>query len=888
MPTKRIPLAAVDPSVYQLRSPRIDSLSYQSGFSAPTAGNAVVTVYGSNFINGVSVVVNRTTVGSVSLLSSTAISFIAPPVGSAGVYDFYVVNPNGATGQYPIGIYYTGDPSAVSYVLSTNSATSTAEGATFTISLSTTNVAINTQVPYTITGVSTDDVSGASLSGYFTIAGSNLFGTASTSFTVSADQLAEGTETFTITLNGITPTVSASINILDTSLPPPTYALSSGGITSVNEGGTFTITLTTTNLYTGTAVPYTITGVSSADINDASLTGNFNVLNNSASLVVNITADNLTEGTETFTITLNGISPTVSRSVTIVDTSTTVYTAALSSNVSTVNEGGSFTITLTSNRDNGYVFPYTITGVSSADIGGASLTGNFTVSGGTDVVTFNVTADALTEGTETFTLTLNGLGVSRSVTIVDTSTNPSYALSTSASTVNEGDTFTITLTTTNVANGTYIPYTITGVSSADINNAALSSSFAVSSNTASVVFTVTADTLTEGTETFTITLNDITPTVTRSVTIVDSSITPSYSVSSSVASINEGSSFTVTLTTAGVNVGTLVPYTITGISSADIGGASLTGNFTVTGTYLSGTASLSVSVTADSTTEGTETFTLTLDGLSLSTSVTINDTSISGAITATGGSISYSGGYTYHTFTSSGTFTVSSNPNSRTYDVLIVGGGASGSSTFNNYAGGGGGGGQVLEYFNQTGITRTVTVGGGGGGGFRSGAGAGGGSSSVSGIGTAAGGSAGSDQGAGGTSGSGYGGGAYAGSNGQRNAGGGGGAGGAGGDPNSFGYPPGNGGSGGAGVTSTITGQTYGGGGGGGTRVPGGYYAPGGSGGGGRGGGSNGSGIAGQNPAGGDATYYGGAGGGVGYDASSSRYTGAGSGGIVVFKYLTN
>lgn len=101
----------------------------------------------------------------------------------------------------------------------------------------------------------------------------------------------------------------------------PTYALGRSSAT-VNEGSSFTITLTTTGVSDGTLVPYTITGVSSNDINGASLTGNFTVNSNSASLLVNTTADVNTEGDETFILTLDGIVPTNNISVTIIDTST--------------------------------------------------------------------------------------------------------------------------------------------------------------------------------------------------------------------------------------------------------------------------------------------------------------------------------------------------------------------------------------------------------------------------------------------------------------------------------------------------------------------------------------------------------------------------------------
>jgi hypothetical protein len=99
---------------------------------------------------------------------------------------------------------------------------------------------------------------------------------------------------------------------------------------------------------------------------------------------------------------------------------------------------------------------------------------------------------------------------------------------------------------------------------------------------------------------------------------------PAYYLVRSKTSVNEGKSFKITLETDNVAEGTTVPYTITGVSSADIDGVSLTGNFTIDS---AGDAFLTVSVTADATTEGEETFTLTLDGKGISTSVTINDTS---------------------------------------------------------------------------------------------------------------------------------------------------------------------------------------------------------------------------------------------------------------------
>ncbi len=71
----------------------------------------------------------------------------------------------------------------------------------------------------------------------------------------------------------------------------PEYALSAP--LSVIEGQSITVMLTTNNVPDGTMIPYTIsgTGITSADINGAPLTGNFTVFNGSANIVLTFTVD---------------------------------------------------------------------------------------------------------------------------------------------------------------------------------------------------------------------------------------------------------------------------------------------------------------------------------------------------------------------------------------------------------------------------------------------------------------------------------------------------------------------------------------------------------------------------------------------------------------------
>lgn len=335
--------------------------------------------------------------------------------------------------------------------------------------------------------------------------------------------------------------------------------------------------------------------------------------------------------------TLNEPTPTLLGSA--VSAFAPTYTLSPST-TSTAEAGQTVSIRLiTTNVLAGTVIPYTITGVQSADIGGALLTGNFVV-GTTDVISFPITADLTTEGVETLVMSLTNGGATTSITIADSSTSPaeSLTLTTDKTSVNEGGTFTITLTTGNIADATEVDYEITGVSSEDINGVSLTGTFVVGQDMVRN-FIVSEDATTEGPEQFQISLSQY-PDVVATVTIGDTSlspIVPSYSLSTSASPANEGSTITITLVTANVAIGSVLPWTITGIDTADIGGASLTGAFNV-----GSDESINLTITADATTEGTETMTFALDGGQASINIPINDTS-----TTPGAGYSFSVSNTY-------------------------------------------------------------------------------------------------------------------------------------------------------------------------------------------------------------------------------------------------
>lgn len=195
------------------------------------------------------------------------------------------------------------------------------EGESVVISLTTTDVPLGTLIPYVITSVAAADID-------VPVAGDLVVdenGEASITIGFAEDLTTEGDEVLLFTLAGILPPTTMSLTIIDTSLTPPppaTYTLNTD-VSSVDEGGTVAATLVTTQVPNGTLIPYTISGVAAADIT-VPLTGNFSVDSQGlASLAIGVAADATTEGAETLTITLGGITPVVSKSVTINDTSTT-------------------------------------------------------------------------------------------------------------------------------------------------------------------------------------------------------------------------------------------------------------------------------------------------------------------------------------------------------------------------------------------------------------------------------------------------------------------------------------------------------------------------------------------------------------------------------------
>ncbi|HEY4508763.1 MAG TPA: LamG domain-containing protein [Candidatus Paceibacterota bacterium] len=263
----------------------------------------------------------------------------------------------------------------------------------------------------------------------------------------------------------------------------------------------------------------------------------------------------------------------------------------------------------------------------------------------------------------------------------------------------------------------------------------------------------------------------------------------------------------------------------------------------------------------------------------------------------TGGTITYSGGYTIHTFTSSGTFVAPIGGAGTSVEYLVVAGGGGGGPNDDRTGGGGGAGGLLTDtVVKSSGESTTVTIGAGGTGSVGGGAATSGGNSVFGSVTATGGGKGGKNKSTGGSGGGGYhaeagaagtagqgsaGGNGYDSGNGNLNFGGGGGGGASAVGANAQSSTSGQAGDGGAGTTSSISGSsvTYAGGGGGGAQANAGApnYAAG-------AGGAGGGGAGGKNANGTSGTANTGGGGG---GAGNNNTSGNGGSGIVIVRYLT-
>jgi hypothetical protein len=298
-----------------------------------------------------------------------------------------------------------GAPVTTTYTLVANSFT-VSEGSTAKLTLTGINATKGTVIPYVISGIAAEDLTSGEVSGRVTL---DDLGMGTISIPIAADMSTEGSEAMIISVGGQV----ATISINDTSKSGSEFYVSaSDGL--VEEGRVATFTVSAANAVAGTKLAYTLSGsgINAKDITNGKLSGSVSVGSDSSAIItVAIKADAVTEGDEELTLTITGKG--VSETITIEDTSTEVAVAAtysLSAVESSVDEGSDAEFLIeTDSSQAGKQFKWTITGVSAADVVGKKLSGTVAIDDdGTATISIPTATDALTEGNETLTLTVNG------------------------------------------------------------------------------------------------------------------------------------------------------------------------------------------------------------------------------------------------------------------------------------------------------------------------------------------------------------------------------------------------------------------------------------------------------------------------------------------------
>ena len=177
------------------------------------------------------------------------------------------------------------------------------------------------------------------------------------------------------------------------------------------------------------------------------------------------------------TVTLNGIDtvlyPGATNSINIVDCSSWNLTAS----PTTVTEGNTVTLSLSTSGVADGPVPFSITGLQSGDLDvstgvvtwdGTKYVGSFNLvnNASSPNLTLNVLNDNISDDGEDMTISLVNGKDSATVTINDIT--QSWNLTATPTTVTEGDTVTLSLSTSGVANGP-VPFIIEGLQSGDLD-----------------------------------------------------------------------------------------------------------------------------------------------------------------------------------------------------------------------------------------------------------------------------------------------------------------------------------------------------------------------------------------------------------------------------------
>jgi len=296
--------------------------------------------------------------------------------------------------------------------------------------------------------------------------------------------------------------------------------------TVIDEGKSISFVINTEEVASGTILYYTLSGnVTSNDFTDNTLYGSVTVIDfgsgNATGTVTKVMSlDLVTEGDEQFVFELR----TNSTSGPIVATSSTVTiknvnpTFNITQTATTIEEGQpvTFNISTTKIVNGTELFFTTIGNVTESDFSDTSLSGSFAIinfggDNGIGAFTRTTTFDFISSQNKQFQVQIRvnstqGIVVGTSNTITINSKQPTYTITPSTTSVNEGQSVTFTIST-NVPNGSVLYYTTLGnVSASDFDDASLSGPITINSGSANILKETVRDRKTDGDEDFAIQL----------------------------------------------------------------------------------------------------------------------------------------------------------------------------------------------------------------------------------------------------------------------------------------------------------------------------------------------------------------------------------------------
>ncbi|MBC8767186.1 gliding motility-associated C-terminal domain-containing protein [Arenibacter sp. BSSL-BM3] len=412
------------------------------------------------------------------------------------------------------------------------------------------STAASATASFTVTGSGADPANGTDFVGGTLPGGTANFAigssTAAITINVSGDTAVEPNETFTVTLSGPSPgyTIGAPATAQGTITNDDSYiaSITANDPTSTEAGtttGQFTVDLGTINT-TGSAivVNYTIaTGGSNATntTDYGTLSGSVSIANNQRSGLITVAPvdDELVEGPETVILTLAtgtgytlAVAPNNTATVTIEDNDS--YIATITATTPDASESpltaGSYTVGLnTANiTGNPIVVNYTVGGTATPDSDYIAPSGTVSIPNAQESSTITVTPinDTEVEAAESVNVTLRSgtgynVGSPNNATVSITSEDRA-GVSIDDVLVNEGDgsaSFTVTLNRA-VLFGTNVTYSTannTATAGSDYVSKSGSVSFlGFNGETKTIVIDILEDTVSEGTETFFVNLNNAT------------------------------------------------------------------------------------------------------------------------------------------------------------------------------------------------------------------------------------------------------------------------------------------------------------------------------------------------------------------------------------------